>query len=334
MFLNRNIGGLGGLSRMQHASDPMSTAGLKALISYLRETRYEFVTPTPATHTRINNRPLQRRAQLLTDIFGWSRPFEKAVLPAPLFNILKDGAVLRATESGWTSRVRASTLQGQTLLHSAFPTLSPDAVFFGPDTYRFANAIRNNLRAEPRGFRKTLDIGCGTGAGAIVISRHATCDEILMTDINEMALQFAELNADASGVEATSVNSDLFANVDGDFGLIVANPPYLNDPLKRAYRHGGGELGSALSVRIAEAARDRLSPGGSLILYTGSPIVAGRDLLLRAFEQCFASSDLIWSYEEVDPDVFGEELETEAYSSVDRIAAVLLTARMPGVLEC
>jgi methylase of polypeptide subunit release factors len=312
----------------------MSNAALKALVSYLRETRYEFVTPTPATHARINKRPAQRRAELLTDIFGWSRPFERAVLPAPLFDILKDGAVLRETESGWISRVRASTLQGQTLLHSAFPTLSPDAVFFGPDTYRFANAIRNNLRAEPRGLRRTLDIGCGTGAGAIVISKHATCGEMLMSDINEMALQFAALNADVAGVEAISVNSDLFANVDGDFGLIVANPPYLNDPLKRAYRHGGGELGSALSVRIAEAARDRLSPGGSLLLYTGSPIVAGGDLLLRAFEQCFAGSDLVWSYEEVDPDVFGEELETEAYSSVDRIAAVLLTARMPGVLEC
>ena len=334
LFLERNIVRLAGLSRMQHASDPLSNAGLKALISFLRETRYEFVTPTPATHTRINNRPDQRRAELLTDIFGWSRPFDRAVLPAPLFDILKDSAVLRETEGGWVSRVRASTLQGQTLLHSAFPTLSADAVFFGPDTYRFANAIRTNLRAEPRRLRRTLDVGCGTGAGAIVISRHATCDEMLMTDINETALQFAALNADAAGVEAISVNSDLFANVDGNFDLIVANPPYLNDPLKRAYRHGGGELGSALSVRIAEAAKDRLLPGGSLLLYTGSPIVAGGDLLLRAIEQCFAGSDLSWSYEEVDPDVFGEELETEAYSTVDRIAAVLLTARMPGVLEC
>ncbi|MBR1153587.1 class I SAM-dependent methyltransferase [Bradyrhizobium sp. JYMT SZCCT0428] len=319
---------------MQHDSDPMSNAGLKALVSFLRETRYEFVTPTPATHNRINNRPAHRRAELLTDIFGWSRPFESAVLPASLFDVLKDGGVIREKDGGWISGVRASTLHRQTLLHSAFPTLSPDAVFFGPDTYRFANAIRSNLRAEPRTLQRALDIGCGTGAGAIVISKQATCDEILMTDINETALQFAALNADAAGVEAVPLNSDLFANVDGDFGLIVANPPYLNDPLQRAYRHGGGELGSALSVRIAEAAKDRLSPGGSLLLYTGSPIVAGRDLLLRAVEQCFAGSNLIWSYEEVDPDVFGEELETEAYSTVDRIAAVLLTARMPGVLEC
>ena len=68
-----------------------------------------------------------------------------------------------------------------------------------------------------------------------------------------------------------------------------------------------------------------------LLLYTGSPIVGGVDRLLQAVEQDFAGCDLSWSYEEMDPDVFGEELETSAYSTVDRIAAVVLTARKPGV---
>lgn len=153
-----------------------------------------------------------------------------------------------------------------------------------------------------------------------------------MTDINDAALQMTRINADAAGVpNVTTVHSDLFANLDGQFDMIVANPPYLNDPLQRAYRHGGGELGSGLSLRIARAARERLSPGGTLLLYTGSPIVGGVDRLLQAVEQDFAGCDLSWSYEEIDPDVFGEELETSAYSTVDRIAAVVLTARKPGV---
>ena len=143
------------------------------------------------------------------------------------------------------------------------------------------------------------------------------------------------LNAEAAGVlNVTTVHSDLFANVDGAFDMIVANPPYLNDPLQRAYRHGGGELGSGLSVGIAQAAKDRLLPGGTLLLYTGSPIVRGVDRLLQAIEENFSGGDLRWSYEEIDPDVFGEELETSAYSTVDRIAAVVLTARKPGVLAC
>jgi methylase of polypeptide subunit release factors len=231
--------------------------------------------------------------------------------------------------------VRASTLEGELFLHSAFPTVSSAAVFFGPDTYRFARAIKNNLLSESRSLRRALDLGCGSGAGGVILAKNALCRELILTDINDTALQMTRLNADAAGVRnVTTVQSDLFANVDGQFDMIVANPPYLNDPLQRAYRHGGGELGSGLSIRIAQSAKDRLSPGGTLLLYTGSPIVGGVDRLLQAVEQDFAGHDLPWSYEEIDPDVFGEELETSAYSSVDRIAAVVLTARKPGVLAC
>jgi methylase of polypeptide subunit release factors len=319
---------------MQHVHNLMSGTGLSALVSFLGAGGYRFVTPTPATHYRNNIRAGNERAQLLTDVFGWSRPFARSLLPVSLFEALRDGAIIREEPAGWRSSVRASTLQGEIFLHSAFPTLSADAVFFGPDTYRFARAIKSSLCSEPRHLRRVLDMGCGTGAGGIVIAKNAACDEVIMTDINDTALQLARLNAHAAGVRATTSHSDLFANVVGEFDLIVANPPYLNDPLQRAYRHGGGELGSDLSIRIAEGARDKLSPGGWLILYTGSPIVGGTDHFLQAIEQSFRACDLVWSYEEVDPDVFGEELETEAYSSVDRIAAVVLTARKPGVLAC
>jgi hypothetical protein len=41
---------------------------------------------------------------------------------------------------------------------------------------------------------------------------------------------------------------------------------------------------------------------------------------------------LDWSYTEIDPDVFGEELEQTAYAHVERIAAVGLTVtRKPAV---
>jgi methylase of polypeptide subunit release factors len=154
-----------------------------------------------------------------------------------------------------------------------------------------------------------------------------------MTDINATALQLARLNADAAGVKATIIHSDLFANVEGEFELIVANPPYLNDPMQRTYRHGGGKFGSALSLKIAEHATERLSPGGSLILYTGSPIENGVDHFYDSIKS-IVDRNLDWSYEEIDPDVFGEELESIAYNSVDRIAAVSLIVRKPGAFQC
>jgi methylase of polypeptide subunit release factors len=313
---------------MQHVTGLMSVSGLSALVAYLRESNYHFVTPTPATHDRNNKRPGNGRAAGLTDVFGWSRPFQPSVLPPFLFEILKEGGILCPDEAGWKSRVRASTLQGELFLHSAFPTLSADAVFFGPDTYRFARTIKQKLSTRPQ-LSRILDIGCGSGAGAVVVARNAACAEVFMTDINATALQLAALNAEMAGVQATISHGDLFAGLKGEFDLIVANPPYLNDPLQRAYRHGGGELGSALSIRIAEAAKQRLAPGGSLILYTGSPIVGGADHFLEAIQRSYDGGGLTWSYEEIDPDVFGEELETEAYGAVERIAAVVLTARKP-----
>ena len=63
---------------------------------------------------------------------------------------------------------------------------------------------------------------------------------------------------------------------------IAANPPYLLDDSQRAYRHGGGRLGEGLSVAIADLALERLAPGGTLLLYTGSAIVDGVDALAES----------------------------------------------------
>ena len=321
---------------MQRESNPKKPVGLSALISFLKEEKYHFVTPTPATHGRNNDRLGNEKSLDLVDAFGWSRPFSRALLPTTLFELLMDSGLLSEHERGrWKSLVRASTLNGDLFLHSAYPTVSADAVFFGPDTYRFARAIKHNLQSEPRRLGRALDIGCGSGAGGVVLAKNSLCGELILTDINETALQISRVNAAAAGMpDVVTAQSDLFANVQGDFDMIIANPPYLNDPLQRAYRHGGGELGSGLSVRIARSAKDRLKPGGTLLLYTGSPIVRGVDRLLQSVEQDFAASDMSWCYDEIDPDVFGEELETEPYSTVDRIAAVVLTARKSGASAC
>ena len=309
----------------------MSANGLSPLIAFLKSENYHFITPTPATHTRNNQRAGNERARTLMDVFGWSRPFVPSLLPGSLFTLLQSSELLVESAMGWKSLVRVSSLDGELFIHSAFPTVSPESVFFGPDTYRFARAIKNHLISESRPLRRALDLGCGSGAGGVILAKNSLCRELVLADINDRALQLAHLNAEAAGVpDVTTVQSDLCANVEGQFDMIVANPPYLNDPLQRAYRHGGGELGSRLSLCIAELAKDRLSPGGTMLLYTGSPIVDGNDGLLRAIEVSFAGQDLVWSYEEIDPDVFGEELETDAYDTVERIAAVLLTARMRG----
>ena len=144
-------------------------------------------------------------------------------------------------------------------------------------------------------------------------------------DINDAALRLTRVNAAVAGVSVKARQSDLLSALDGAFDLIVANPPYLVDPAERAYRHGGGTLGAALSLAILDAALDRLTPGGTLLLYTGAAVVNGEDPFQEAVASRLSETDATWTYEELDPDVFGEELDQGAYTGADRIAAILLT---------
>ncbi len=287
---------------------------------------YRFVTGTPLTHARVNARPGNAQARDLLGVFGWSRPFPPALLPPPLLELLRDGGALAEQDGLARSRVRLSTLHGMMFLHSAFPTVAADSVFFGPDTYRFADAIAAALAVRTTPVRRAADVGCGAGPGAMVVARAHPAAEVAMLDINPAALRLAGINARLAGAAgARPVHSDLLSGVDGTFDLIVANPPYMVDPAERAYRHGGGPLGAGLSLDILHAALGRLAPGGTLLLYTGAAVVNGRDPFHDTVAGRLAPLNIEWTYREMDPDVFGEELDTEAYREADRIAAVVLT---------
>lgn len=304
---------------------------LEALLRGLAARGYAFTTPTPATHARVNAWPENAVAADLAGVFGWSRPFRPDLLDPELMQLAQQAGILRPEGELMRSAVRVSVLDGALFVHSAYPTQATDSVFFGPDTYRFVRAVAawlNPARAARVG--RAVDIGAGAGPGGIWVARAAPQAEVLLVDINEAALRLSRINAAAAGAgNVTAVRSDLLDGVSGEFDLIVSNPPYLNDPLARAYRHGGGEFGAELSVRILDAALRRLAPGGTLILYTGVAIVAGRDPFRTEAER-MCRERVGWSYEEIDPDVFGEELETSAYARADRIAAVVLVATREG----
>jgi hypothetical protein len=94
------------------------------------------------------------------------------------------------------------------------------------------------------------------------------------------------------------------------------------DDSDRTYRDGGGMHGAALSLDWSLASARRLEPGGRMLLYTGAAIVDGRDRLRDELEQRLPGLGCSLRYREIDPDVFGEELEKPAYADVERIAAV------------
>ncbi|RYD59273.1 MAG: class I SAM-dependent methyltransferase [Sphingomonadales bacterium] len=291
-------------------------AALLELLETLYARDYRFVTPTPATHARVVARPGRRTASCLEDVLGWSLPFAPDLLDGETLRLLRAGdAVEPAGEGLLRATIRGSSLKGRLYLHSAYPTHDEDAVFFGPDSYRFADLIEAELG---EGAGHIVDIGTGAGVGAIVAGRLRPEAKITMTDINPKALRLAAINARAAGVAALGIEGDGLSGVEDPIDVALANPPYIIDETDRTYRNGGAMLGAQVSLDMVRMALDRLVPGGRVILYTGSAIVDGRDGLREALEGLGATLQ----YREIDPDVFGEELDEPAYSEVDRIALV------------
>jgi methylase of polypeptide subunit release factors len=306
-------------------------AALVALLQNLSARQYRWTTPTPETQRRVRARPDRRIATDLPGIFGWSLPFVPASVDPQILALMRTGGIVVERGNLLASTVRVSSLGDVLFLHSAYPTAESDAVFFGPDTYRFARFIEAGISGLSTPIGRLIDIGCGSGAGAIMAARAAHAAEIVMTDVNPQALRLARINAAGAGIDARTATSDILRDVEGSFDLIVSNPPYLIDDDRRAYRHGGDALGADLSLRIAREAADRLNVDGRLLLYTASAIVDGVDGFRAAVMPLLQERHCAVEYEEIDPDVFGEELERPAYRTVDRIAVVGVRAIKRGL---
>lgn len=304
-------------------------AALSHLLDYLSTQDYRFITITPLTHARVVARWSGQTGATLRDIFGWNLAFDGSRLPADTLLLLDEAGLVEHSGKHLRSKVRVSSIDDALFLHSAFPTEQEDAVFFGPDTYRFVRFMRQALETAPSPpSMRILDIGCGSGAGGLMLGRRFPHADLVLNDINPLALRYAALNARAAGLKAQLAEGDSLTAVQGKFDLIIANPPYMVDKDARTYRHGGEGLGSSLSLRMATESLSRLAPGGCLLLYTGVAIVDGKDEFLQELTAVLNRAGCSWHYEEIDPDVFGEELNQPAYQQVDRIAAVGLVARV------
>jgi methylase of polypeptide subunit release factors len=305
----------------------VSQDALLRLLGLLSREGYGFVTPTPATHARILERSPGKTARDLRDMLGWNLPFERGLAPE-LEDLLAEAGALERKGGLFRSRLRVSSVGERLFLHSSFPTEARDSVFFGPDTYRFVDFIRSEL---PRfgTARRLLDIGTGSGAGAIMAAPLLPGARLTLLDINPAALRLAAVNARHAGLEAELVEGGRLDGVAGVVDLVVANPPYIIDDSGRDYRDGGDMHGARLSLDWTLAAARRLEPGGHMLLYTGSAIVEGRDHLREALERELAELGCTLGYREIDPDLFGEELERPVYREVERIAAVGAVVEAP-----
>lgn len=119
------------------------------------------------------------------------------------------------------------------------------------------------------------DIGTGTGALGIVAALDGRVTNVLISDISENALECAKENAKLNGVtgKCSFRKSDLFENVEGNFDIIIFNPPYLpeDDEVKSGKNEwSGGPTGTETTKLFIDQALLHLNKKGTIIIVASS----------------------------------------------------------------
>lgn len=147
-----------------------------------------------------------------------------------------------------------------------------------PETEYLVEAVVDII--SENGIHKVLDLCTGSGAIAIVIKKKCNNISVSASDISADALALAKENAMLNDTEVEFVLSDYFTNIQGKYGLIVSNPPYIKtndiaglDKEVKDYEPiialDGGESGLDAYKSIILSAKDYLDDGGYIAFEVG-----------------------------------------------------------------
>lgn len=118
--------------------------------------------------------------------------------------------------------------------------------------------------------QRVLDMGTGSGVNAILAATRGA--DVLAVDINPHAVEAAQANVERNGVadRVTVRESDLFADVEGRFDLVVFDPPFRwMKPQNWAEASITDEDYRSLTAFFAEVG-DHLTEGGRVLVFFGS----------------------------------------------------------------
>ena len=101
--------------------------------------------------------------------------------------------------------------------------LTDAGVFSRGEVDRGTDVLLKALPEDMAG--RVLDLGCGWGAVGVSVGKKYPACRVVMSDVNERALELARKNAAANGVQAEAVQSDGLEKVEGTFDYILTNPP-------------------------------------------------------------------------------------------------------------
>ena len=167
-----------------------------------------------------------------------------------------------------------------------------------------------------------MDIGVGSGAICVSISKLSGVDQVYGVDISKDALDVARRNAAEMGVEnrLTFIESDLFERVSedltGSLDILISNPPYippeemaiLHDDVKREPELAlyGGQDGLDFYRAITSEGWDYLKDDGILVYEVGHD--QGERVKLLMLDRGFKRVEFIEDYQGFKRVVIGYKL--------------------------
>jgi release factor glutamine methyltransferase len=175
-----------------------------------------------------------------------------------------------------------------------------------------------------------LDIGAGSGVVCIAVASEWPGCDMAATELSAAALEVARENARkllGPDHKIAFVQGDLYEGVEGVFDIICSNPPYISEAEyatlarevtlyepRQALVAGPG--GTEFHRRIAEGAKDRLKPGGWLLMEMGAE---QRQALITILEETKIFDDISFrsDYAGLDRVVIARRATTEKISAKD-----------------
>ena len=182
-------------------------------------------------------------------------------------------------------REPVSRILGRKEFWSLALTVTPDVLVPRPETETVVEGaldfvVRGGLRMEKL---RILDIGTGSGALLVALLNELPNATGIGTDISRAALETARININQFSFEGrcSLTACDMAAGVQGQFDLVVSNPPYIArgdiaslapevrdyDPIMAL---DGGDDGLAAYRSISADAKQHLAQGGRLFVELGA----------------------------------------------------------------
>lgn len=130
--------------------------------------------------------------------------------------------------------------------------------------------------------KRILDLCCGSGCIGIAGLQTFEEAQLDLADLSQDALDVADINVQRYGLyeQVAVIQSDLFSNLDGQYDLILSNPPYVDaedlGDMPEEYHHepamglGSGDDGLDITRRILLEAADYLTDDGVLVVEVGN----------------------------------------------------------------